>query len=198
MGPGVSPPLHPFDQSIDEILNGELWYGASRVYNGGDRQRHVEKARQRNIFHTAATSPRGTSGGPLVNSRGEVGGHNTWALTEEDEGAFVTFPLRRTGSWISPQGGISPKISAHAEQSSEKSPSPPSCTVPAPRENPPEGRFPNRERPADLRPARGTRKPNSRGGHVLRGEDSEGSAKAVEWLTKGSAEESAGAKALIA
>ena len=40
------------------------------------------------ILHSAAIAG-GNSGGPLVNSRGEVVGMNTWGYTEKDEGAFL-------------------------------------------------------------------------------------------------------------
>ncbi len=100
-----------FDQSIDEILNGELRTAPPVVYTEGTVSAIVEKQGRRNIIHTAAIAS-GNSGGPLINSRGEVVGINTWGYTEEDEGAFVnaSLPADRIVDFLR-RAGISPLVS---------------------------------------------------------------------------------------
>ena len=57
-------------------------------YTEGTVNAIVRDTSGNSILHSASIAG-GNSGGPLVNSRGEVVGMNTWGYTEEDEGAFL-------------------------------------------------------------------------------------------------------------
>jgi len=62
------------------------------------------------ILHSAQIS-RGNSGGPLVNSRGEVVGVNTWRYRAEDEGDFLNGaqPANEL-AWFLTENGVTPKL----------------------------------------------------------------------------------------
>jgi len=179
-----------FDQSIDEILNGELRTAPPVVYTEGTVSAIVEKQGRRNIIHTAAIAS-GNSGGPLVNSRGEVVGINTWGYTEEDEGAFVnaSLPADRIVDFLR-RAGISPKVSARG---------PVSGKIPSlPREDTPgEEDFETDELLELAR--KGDPEAQSAVGALYY--DGEGfpkdTGKAVEWLEKGAAGGDSGAKTLL-
>lgn len=185
-----------FDQSIDEILNGELRTAPPVVYTEGTVSAIVEKQGRRNIIHTAAIAS-GNSGGPLVNSRGEVVGINTWGYTEEDEGAFVnaSLPADRIVDFLR-RAGISPKVSAQGPVSG-KIPSP----LPAP--SLPQGESSGKDEfePDELLDL--ARKGDSEAQAAVGAMYYDGDefprdvSKAVEWLEKGSAGGDAGAKALL-
>lgn len=100
-----------FDQSIEDIANGKLTRVPPVVYTEGTVSAIVSKGAGKSIIHTAAIAG-GNSGGPLVNSRGEVVGINTWGATEEDEGAFVnaSIPTERILRFLQ-SCGITPLMS---------------------------------------------------------------------------------------
>lgn len=185
-----------FDQSIDEILNGELRTAPPVVYTEGTVSAIVEKQGKRNIIHTAAIAS-GNSGGPLVNSRGEVVGINTWGYTEEDEGAFVnaSLPADRIVDFLR-RAGISPKISAQGTVLG-KIPSP----LPAP--SLPQGESSGRDEfePGELLDLarKGDAEAQTAVGAMYYDGDGfpKDMSKAVEWLEKGSAGGDVGAKALL-
>jgi S1-C subfamily serine protease len=185
-----------FDQSIDEILNGELRTAPPVVYTEGTVSAIVEKQGRRNIIHTAAIAS-GNSGGPLVNSRGEVVGINTWGYTEEDEGAFVnaSLPADRIMDFLR-RAGITPKASSQGPVLG-KIPSP----LPAP--SLPQAEAPGEEEPAADELLELARKgdPEAQTAVGALYYDGDGvpkdMGKAVEWLEKGSAGGHAGAKALL-
>ena len=62
------------------------------------------------IIHSAQIAS-GNSGGPLVNSRGELVGMNTWGYTEEGEGAFLNAAqLANNLAVFLVANGVSPKL----------------------------------------------------------------------------------------
>lgn len=82
-----------FDKAMEAILEeGNFESMPPLVYTEGVVSTLVRGANSRSIIHTAAIAG-GNSGGPLINSWGEVVGINTWGATEEDEGAFVNASL---------------------------------------------------------------------------------------------------------
>ena len=185
-----------FDQSIDEILNGELRTAPPVVYTEGTVSAIVEKQGRRNIIHTAAIAS-GNSGGPLINSRGEVVGINTWGYTEEDEGAFVnaSLPADRIMDFLR-RAGVTPKASSQGPVLG-KIPSP----LPAP--SLPQAETPGEEEPAADEVLELARKgdPEAQTAVGAMYYDGDGvpkdTGKAVEWLEKGAAGGDAGAKALL-
>ena len=103
-----------FDQSIDSILEGELKTTPPVVFTEGVLSTLVEKNGRRTIIHTASIAS-GNSGGPLINSKGEVIGINTWISKDEDEGAYVNaaLPAERIVEFLR-QAGLSPLLSRQA------------------------------------------------------------------------------------
>ena len=94
------------------------------VFTEGVVSTFVDNGHQRSIIHTAAIAS-GNSGGPLINSRGEVIGINTWGAIEENEGAFVNaaLPADRLVSFLQ-SAGLSPRISRNAPLGSMASDTP--------------------------------------------------------------------------
>lgn len=99
-----------FDQALEEALSGKLNKVPPVVYTEGTVNTLVRKGNANNIFHSAAIAA-GNSGGPLVNSKGEVVGINTWGHTEEDEGAaiFAALPSEGMITFLQ-QCGVTPNI----------------------------------------------------------------------------------------
>jgi S1-C subfamily serine protease len=64
------------------------------------------------LFHSASIAG-GTSGGPLVNGRGEVVGINTWGYTEKGEGAFLNaaLPADALAAFLAAHG-VTPRLVA--------------------------------------------------------------------------------------
>ncbi len=81
-----------FDTSLTDITEGEFTALPPLVYTEGSVSSFVNDGAMDSIIHTAAIAG-GNSGGPLINSDGEVVGVNTWGATDEDEGAFVNASL---------------------------------------------------------------------------------------------------------
>jgi len=82
-----------FDISVDHLRRGDMsrLVPAPIMFTEGSVSTFVRDRRYSPIVHIlhSASIAGGNSGGPLVNSRGEVVGMNTWGYTEEGEGAFL-------------------------------------------------------------------------------------------------------------
>ncbi len=78
-----------FDQGMEDIESGENSNIPPVVYSEGSVSAFLQQSNGRkSIAHTAPMSG-GNSGGPLINSRGEVVGINTWVATDDDRVATV-------------------------------------------------------------------------------------------------------------
>jgi len=79
-----------FDKSTERLQEGDTrgLKAPPVVYTEGTVNSIVSGKTSATIIHSAQIAG-GNSGGPLVNSRGEVVGMNTWGYTEKGEGAFL-------------------------------------------------------------------------------------------------------------
>jgi S1-C subfamily serine protease len=67
---------NPYDSGLEEVLINNVTFG------------HITKVVDEYYNYTTAIINRGNSGGPLVNSRGELIGINTWATSGEESGIW--------------------------------------------------------------------------------------------------------------
>jgi hypothetical protein len=106
-----------FDESTKDLNEGDTSHlrPAPVVYTEGAVNTFVQDRQGRVIIHSASIAA-GNSGGPLVNSRGEVVGVNTWGYTEEDEGAFVnaSLPAEAVVAFLT-EHGVRPRLTQGQE-----------------------------------------------------------------------------------
>ncbi|MDD2966581.1 MAG: bifunctional trypsin-like peptidase domain-containing/SEL1-like repeat protein [Desulfovibrionaceae bacterium] len=99
-----------FDQRLESLLQGEFKGAPPVVFTEGSINTVVEQKNQHTLIHSARISP-GNSGGPLVNSRGEVVGINTWIASEDGALINAAQPTERILAFLTKQG-IQPALSS--------------------------------------------------------------------------------------
>ena len=103
-----------FDASTEALSKGDTssLSPAPVVFTEGAVNAIVRSRSGNAILHSAQIAG-GNSGGPLINSRGEVVGVNTWGYTEEGEGAFVNaaLPANELAVFLR-ANGVEPKLAS--------------------------------------------------------------------------------------
>lgn len=99
-----------FDQRLESLLQGDFKGAPPVVFTEGTINTVVEQEGQRTLIHSARISP-GNSGGPLVNSRGEVVGINTWVASEDGALINAAQPTERIVPFLL-KAGVQPSLSA--------------------------------------------------------------------------------------
>jgi TPR repeat protein/V8-like Glu-specific endopeptidase len=99
-----------FDQRLESLMQGDFKGAPPVVFTEGTINTVVEQQGQRTLIHSARISP-GNSGGPLVNSRGEVVGINTWVASEDGALINAAQPTERIVPFLL-KAGVQPALSA--------------------------------------------------------------------------------------
>lgn len=131
-----------FDVSMERLLEGDSrGLTAPPVICTEGTVNAIVHARGGDVVMHSAQIARGNSGGPLVNSRGEIVGINTWGYKEDDEGAFLNCAqVAMEMARFLKENGVTPKLAAGQEIAAssqrQKTEEPPrSTSAPAPPED---------------------------------------------------------------